>query len=313
MEDLPIQKDQFDLKILPPKSSMPRKALFYIVCLFFFFLILYFFFLSAPNNFPKGITISIEKGESLRSVSRDLKEKNLIRSRNVFEALIILYGGEKYLVTGDYLFENEAPVYEVARRIAMKERNLAPLRITIPEGFNNTDIADTFASKLKNFDKNIFLESAMPDQGYLFPDTYFFFSSDGELDVLKVMKDNFTKKIKTAEMEIIASGKNEKEIITMASIVEKEAKGDGDRAIIAGILWNRITKKMPLQVDADMWTYKNKGLPESPICNPGLEAIMSAIHPLPSSYLYYLHDKDGGIHYAKTFKEHQKNILKYLK
>ena len=99
----------------------------------------------------------------------------------------------------------------------------------------------------------------------------------------------------------------------MASIIEREAKGDSDRGYISGILWNRINKNMPLQVDAALKTYKTKGLPEQPICNPGLEAIKAAIHPVLSNYLYYLHDKNGVIHYAKTFEEHKKNKLKYLK
>ena len=99
----------------------------------------------------------------------------------------------------------------------------------------------------------------------------------------------------------------------MASIIEREAKGDIDRGIISGILWKRISLGMPLQVDAVPDTYKTKGLPESPIGNPGLESIKVAIYPQKSSYLYYLHDKNGVAHYAKTFSEHDNNINKYLK
>lgn len=313
MEEITTQKDQVaDFNIIKSKNRMPKKALFYVVCLFCFFLAFYFFFLSAPTNFPMGATVSIKYGESLRDVSRDFKEQKLIRSRTIFESFIIIYGGEKYLVVGDYLFKNKVPVFEVARRIAKKERDLAPLRVTIPEGFNNADIAETFSIKLKNFNKDKFLTEAYDKQGYLFPDTYFFFSEDNEESVLNYMEDNFNKKIKKIEPDIISSGKSEKEIITMASIIEKEARGDSDRGIISGILWNRISKKMPLQVDADLWTYKNKGLPESPVCNPGLEAINAAIQPVNSPYFYYLHDKNGIIHYAKTFEEHKKNKAKYL-
>ena len=127
------------------------------------------------------------------------------------------------------------------------------------------------------------------------------------------MSDNFERKIKTVRSDIVSSGKSENAIITMASIIEREAKGDIDRGYISGILWNRINKKMPLQVDASPDTYKVKGLPENPICNPGMEAIKASIHPVLSNYLYYLHDRNGIIHYAKTFEEHKKNKLKYLK
>lgn len=313
MEELPQQKEVDNFNIATDKSSLPKKSLFYIVILFLLFLILYFVFLHAPRNFPVGTIVNIQSGESLRDISKDFKDKKIISSRTAFETFIIIFGGERHIVVGDYLFENKIPVFEVARRVAKVERNLAPTKITIPEGFTNLEIAEIFSVKLKNFNKDNFLLEAEKDQGYLFPDTYFFFSEDSEKSVLNYMRSNFDKKIKTIQSEIISSGKSEKDIITMASIIEKEAKGDSDREIIAGILWNRISKKMPLQVDADYWTYKNKGLPKSPICNPGLEAIKASIHPVNSNYLYYLHDKNGGIHYAKSFSEHQKNISRYLK
>ena len=167
--------------------------------------------------------------------------------------------------------------------------------------------------KLANFNKDKFLLEAKDKEGYLFPDTYFFLNNANETDVIKSMSDNFEKKINPLLSEIISSGKTEKEIIIMASIIEREAKGEIDRDVISGILWKRISIGMPLQVDAAPETYKVKGLPKSPICNPGLEAIKASIHPQSSPYLYYLHDKDGNIHYARTFAEHKKNKLKYLK
>ena len=109
------------------------------------------------------------------------------------------------------------------------------------------------------------------------------------------------------------TGRTERDIITMASIIERESKGDADREIISGILWKRIKLDIPLQVDVAPETYKTKGLPKNPIANPGMESIKAAIYPQSSMYLYYLHDKNGGIHYAKIFAEHRQNILKYLK
>ena len=314
MENLSTQNNQtVKFNVPSDKGSLPKKAFFYIVVLFFFFLIFYFGFLSAPRKFPVNAVFNINTGDTLRDVSKNLKDQNLIRSRVMFETFVILYGGEKHILIGDYLFKEKVSVFEVARRVAMKERNLAPIKITIPEGFDNLEIAETFSAKLKNFDEVKFLELAKDSQGHLFPDTYFFFTSDDEEKVFDSMQKNFEIKIKSAQKEIELSGKSEKSILVMASIIEKEAKGDSDRAVISGILWNRISKHMPLQVDADMWTYKNKGLPASPICNPGIESIRAAIKPVNSPYLYYLHDVDGGIHYAKTFEEHKINKAKYLK
>ena len=278
-----------------------------------FFLFLFFIFFSAPVNFPIGTFFTIEQGESLREVSLNLKEKHIIRSRTAFEALVILYGGERRIMYSDYFFDMRLSVFEVARRIARGERNITQLKVTIPEGLNNSEIAEILVEKkLVRFNKNKFLQDAATKEGYLFPDTYFFLITDGEGEVLKSMSENFEKKMASIGSQIFASDKIEKDIVTMASILEKEAKGDSDRRIISGILWNRLSISMPLQVDAAMQTYKERGLPKSPIGNPGMEALLAAINPQKSSYLYYLHDKSGNVHYAKTFSEHLQNKSKYL-
>ncbi|MFZ2072763.1 MAG: endolytic transglycosylase MltG [Minisyncoccia bacterium] len=314
MENLPLSNEPVFPSYGSLKSSFFSKfSIFFIVGIILFFIAVYFFFFSAPNNFPKGLIMNIENGTSLRHLSKDLKTNHIIRSRIAFESFVIIYGGEKHLVLGDYLFENKAPVFEIARRISKGEYHLAPVKVTIPEGFNVSQIADTFYLKLHDFNKEKFLLEAKPREGYLFPDTYFFLTTANEKDVLKSINDNYKKKITPILDDINSVKKTENEIITMASIVEKEAKGDSDREIISGILWNRILKGMPLQVDAAPDTYKTKGLPKSPICNPGLEAIKAAIFPKSSNYFYYLHDKDGIIHYARTFEEHKLNKFKYLK
>jgi UPF0755 protein len=263
-----------------------------------------------PKNFPIGAILNIKEGSSLRSVSKYLEENNIIDSRVFFETFVIIFEGEK-VVSGDYLFESKISVFEVARRVSKGERHLAPVKVTIPEGFNVADIAKAFVVKLPKFNQDNFLKEAK--EGYLFPDTYFFLTTDNEEDVLESMVSNFEKKILPIRPEIILSGKSEKDIIIMASIIEKESQGDADREFISGILWKRLKIRMPLQVDADPNTYKTKGLPKNPIANPGLKAIEAAIYPKTSSYLYYLHDKDGNIHYAKTFAEHLLNKKRYLK
>ena len=155
------------------------------------------------------------------------------------------------------------------------------------------------------------MNSISDKQGYLFPDTYFFFPGDTALEIIEILSNNFNNKIK--DLPIKNSGKNLSEIITMASILEGEAKGKEDIYIISGILWKRISIGMPLQVDVDKLTYEVKGLPPNPINNPGLLSIRSALLPISSSYLYYIHDKEGLVHYAENFQEHKKNIEIYLK
>ncbi len=297
---------------LQSKSFFTKSILIFLGILIFI-ISGYFLLFRVPSNFPVGGIFSIGDGASLHSISLKLKNEHFIRSRVVFKILVIMDGGEKRIISADYLFENKISVFEIARRIVKGERHLAPVKITIPEGFNISDIANLVSSKLPNFDKNKFILATKDKEGYLFPDTYFFFTTADEEDVLKSLSSNFEKKIKPILADIVAYGKTEKEIIIMASIIEKEAKGDQDRALISGILWRRLKIGMPLQVDAALETYKVRGLPQAPICNPGLEAIKAAIYPQSSPYLYYLHDKMGGIHFAKTFAEHKLNKFKYLK
>lgn len=269
----------------------------------------YFFFFSAPGNFPQGIIVSVDSGMTLRNISLQLKNEDVIRSRTVFEALVILYGGDKRLVASDYLLDGRPSVFEIARRMVKGESHLAPIKVVIPEGFDNSQIANAFAVVLPDFNRDTFL--AETKQGYLFPDTYFFFPKADGTDVIKLMSSNFNKKIAPFLPVISSEKKNENDVISMASIIEREATG-GDKKIVSGILWKRLALGMALQVDAAPETYQVTGLPKVPICNPGLNSIQAALNPQVSPYLFYLYDKAGNIHYAKTFTEHKANRLKYL-
>jgi UPF0755 protein len=178
---------------------------------------------------------------------------------------------------------------------------LVPIRVTIPEGYCASDIANKLSS-FKNFNEKNFLNLASLKEGYLFPDTYFLTGKENESDIIKIMSDNFKAK----------AGDPKYDILVMASILEKEVKEEKDLHIVSGILWKRISADMPLQVDAEPETYKYKGLPLAPICNPGLNTIEAAKNPVSSPYWYYLSDKNGVIHYAKTLVEQNANKAKYL-
>lgn len=273
----------------------------------------YVHFFSAPKSFPTGSLISIDDGASLRAISADFLQKKIIRSRVLFETLVMFFGDEDRIAAGDYLFEKKLSVFGVAKRISDNDQYLEPVKVTIPEGFNVSEISEAFASKLSRFNKERFLAKAKEKEGYLFPDTYFFLTSAKEGAVLDYMLDNFKKKTESLIDDIELSGRSEQEIITMASIIEGESKGSVDREIISGILWKRLKIKMPLQVDVAPITYKEKGLPEGPISNPGIKSIEAAIYPKSSPYLYYLHDKDGNVHYSSTYKGHLANINAYLR
>jgi UPF0755 protein len=299
------------IEIEPKLNFRKLKLPIFLFTILLFLGLGYFLFFSAPTKFIPGTILQVEPGMSLRSISKKLKEQNIIRSRSAFEAFAIFFGGEKKIRYSDYIFETKMPVYKVALLVVRGERYVAPVVVTIPEGFNLVEIAEIYAKKLVNFNRENFLLKG--EEGYLFPDTYYFIRTDTEAEVIDYMSKNYEKKISSIRDKIVLSGKTEKDIIIMASILEKEAKGDNDRELISGILWKRLSINMPLQVDAEPNTYKVKGLPKNPIGNPGLEAINAAIYPKSSPYLYYLHDKKGTTHYAKNFEEHKKNIAKYLK
>jgi len=259
------------------------------------------------------VVIHIFNGQSIENVTQELKSKDAVRSNFTLKIFIKILKKGKGIVSGDYLIKKGSPVWTVAWQIGRGHHGIEPVKITIREGLNNEQIARVLAEKLSVFRKDLFLSEVQDKQGYLFPDTYFFFPLDTTPELVSKLSDNFDTRIKNLQSEIKASGKSLEEIITMASILEGEAGGEKDVEIISGILWKRISIGMPLQVDIDKRTYTTKGLPSNPLNNPGIMTIKAAINPIDSSYLYYLHDKNGNVHYAKTFDEHKKNISLYLK
>ena len=206
--------------------------------------------------------------------------------------------------------------------------------------------------KVKDFQKDFdFLKKVPPQvslEGFLFPDTYFFDKRMSDREIVKTFLKNFNKKLNShLREEIKKQGKSIFEVVILASLIEKEVYNTPDcqncKNLVAGILWKRLKNKIPLQVDATLFyicqqckknltfkeaikeagklkkidssynTYKYLGLPPTPICNPGLESIKSAIFPEKSNYWYYLSTPDGKTIFSKTLKEHNLAKKKYLK
>lgn len=272
---------------------------------------MFYIFWSPPSNFPVQTTLKINKGESLSGVAEILKESRLVKSELWFKFFVKFLGGAEKIDAGDYFFEEKENVFTVARRLIDGEHNLIQIKVTIPEGYTNEEIAANFAKRFSLFNKKLFLEQA--EQGKMFPDTYFFLPNVTAQDVINRLQINFDSKIEGIRSDIETSKRGLKEILIMASILEKEANTQESRKEIADILWRRLKIGMALQVDAAPITYKESGLPNEPISNPGLEAILGAIYPIKNDYLYYLHDNKGNIYYAKTFEEHQRNRELYFK
>jgi len=283
-----------------------------IVLVVGFVLLFVYHFLFAPYG-NKDVIIHVASGTSINSTALKLESEKAVRDDLTLKIFIKLLKRGRGIISGDYLIKKNSPVWSVAWQLTRGNHNIEPIKIIIREGLNNENIANLLADKIASFRKDLFLTEANNKQGYLFPDTYFFFPLDTTDEIIEKLSGNFDNRIKNLLFDIEKSGKSKERIIIMASILEGEAGGKEDVGMISGILWKRISQGMPLQVDIDKSTYTTKGLPPKPLNNPGLLSINAAINPISSPYLYYLHDKNGKVHYAVTFEEHKRNISKYLK
>lgn len=276
-------------------------------------------FVRPPLYSPNAVTIP--EGVSIRDAGVLLKEGGAIVSAQAFSFFSELFGGARY---GTYLFDHPASVIEVAWMVS-RGGNAPTVRVTIPEGASVREARAILEQALLGFDSERFASLAEPHEGYLFPETYFFAPGVSPVTIVESMRATFDDMTK----DLAPS----RDVIIMASLLEKEARQYETRQVIAGILWKRLDAGMPLQVDAVFGyilgtgtinptfeqlkidspynTYTNKGLPPGPIGNPGLNAIEAALNPTKTPYWYYLTGSDGLMHYAKTFEEHVAN-RKYL-
>lgn len=272
------------------------------------------------------ITVIIPKTQTAGAVVDELATKGVIKSVLFAKVYFRLSGTAAHLQSGTFAVTAGQGLPEIIQTLSQKPKDVW---VTIPEGWRREQIAERFAAELASpmqaFDKAEFLKDTLGLEGQLFPDTYLVPRQATAIDVKKYLLDNFASKAQGVD----------KDTLILASLVEREGKTDSDRPIIAGILQNRLKAGWPLQVDAtlqyfqgkqDAWwpdsvntklpsvynTYLHTGLPPTPICNPGLASINAAKNPTKTNYWYYLHGKDGAVHYATTIQEHNANIDKYL-
>jgi UPF0755 protein len=299
-----------------------------VLFLFSIFLFLSLFFLWQGIFLPKEVSapekiFEVKKGQGLFEIGKNLEKEGLIKSKIFFDFYVILIRKEKNLQAGKYFLSSSMNIPQIAQKIISGD--IAKMKVTIPEGFTVKEIEEKLGIKLPG--KNL--------EGYLFPDTYYFpLDITGE-EVVRIMRENFEKKIAPYRKEIEKSGKTIQEIIIMASLIEKEVKTKEEKELVSGILWKRLKAGIPLQVDATITyitgkkttkipkedlqinspynTYKYKGLPPAPICNPGLESILAALYPKDSEYWYYLSTPEGKTLFFKTLEEHNLAKAKYLK
>jgi len=290
---------------------------------------------SAINPENKESTIFVvQKGDGVKEISNGLKQKGLIKSSVVFFLLVKQLGIDKKIEAGDFRLSPSMTALEIAENLT---HGTLDIWVTISEGKRATEIAEILKKKIPTYDPS-WTNILIGQEGYLFPDTYLI-PKDADIEmIVNQMRVNFDQKYTVINTN--SSGLTKEQIVILASLIEREAITNGEKPIIAGVLTNRLNAAVPLQVDAtiqyakgknpetkkwwepvmleeyksvrsDYNTYLFSGLPPGPISNPGLEALRAAANPADTDYLYYLHDKDRKIRYAKTLSEHNANIEKF--
>lgn len=281
-------------------------------------------------------TFIISRGDGVREIAKKLHDQGLIRDQIAFFILVKKLGIEKQIQAGSFKLSPSMSAGELARKLTVGTEDVW---ITIPEGWRSEQILEYL--KKKGFDTTGALAEWKADEGKFFPETYLIPKLWTVEQIKKSLLDTFDKKF-DARLRADAKAKNLTldQVVILASIVEREARTKTDMPIVAGILLNRLNNDLPLQTDAtihymlgneknDWWpkevlsedlkipspynTYLNPGLPPTPIGNPGLTSIKAVIYPAKNGYYYYISDKQGQMHYAKTLEEHNVNVAKYLK
>lgn len=286
-----------------------------------------------PKN-KKEYIFLIQKGEEIRQIANKLKKEKLIKDPVVFFLLVKQLGYDNKIQAGDFRLSPSMTASKIAEQLT---HGTLDIWVTIPEGKRATEIAEILKQTFPQH-KDSWKNQLAGQEGYLFPDTYLFPKNTDIALIISLMKKNFDKKY-----ESIESPQNKftkEEVVILASMVEREARLDEDRPLVASVMINRLNIKMALQIDATVqyalgyqkdkktwWkkdltqndlkvespynTYLHAGLPPAPIANPGEKALKAVITPSKTDYLYYISDKQGVNHYAKTLSEHNANIKKY--
>lgn len=303
-----------------------------IVC--FVALVYVLWLLYPPAAFPVGKRIEIPSGTSVTETVRALRDSRVVRSDVVLQVILLSQFRASNVQAGTYQFDEPLSAFAVARAITMGTHGIPLVRITIPEGLRNEQIDAIVNANLPNIPKDAFLKASEGKEGFLFPETYHVPEQFEASDLVQLMTATHTEAIDSLQGVIIASGQTEEDIVIMASILEREANSIETMRIVSGILWKRLELGMPLQVDASFAyllnkkseeitrddllidspynTYKYRGLPPTPISNPGRVALEAAASPISTPYLYYITAPDGTFYYAETFEGHKKNIERHL-
>ena len=303
-----------------------------------------------------NVTFVVDSGQSVTTISNNLYDAGLITDADLFRRVVQYWGADEDIQAGAYSLSPGMTMEEIMRE--MQHGRLPTVRLTIPEGWRAEQIADLlqqvglvtttdFLAQVARGNSDYDFTMDRPEgsptslEGYLFPDTYQLPENATSGQIIDIMLGDFDSRV-TPEMRQQAAdqGLTMYQVLTLASIVEREAVVPEERGLIAGVYLNRLAAGMRLEADptvqygkgydaeGETWwpqltiddlqsvpssynTYTHDGLPPGPICNPGLASIQAVLSPEPSDYLYFVHKGDGSHAFATTFEEHLRNIEAY--
>lgn len=309
-----------------------------------------FFNFLGPNVRKEKERFVINLGTKEDKIVSDLVSKGFLKKKNLFYFILEIKGWRGKIEPGAYMISDSFNAYQLAKTLIS-----GPYQkwVVIPPGKRKEQVA-LIIKKVLNWDNSVvidFIKSSK--EGYLFPDTYLFDVTSNPQQLISKLMINFNEKFDIQiQKDLFTQNVRNDSAIKIASLIERESGGETDKAIIAGIIWNRLNKKMRLEIDAtiqyamatdnceldsntplletcNFWptvtgsdirsnyssynTYIIEELPPGPISSPSLSSIRAVAYSAETEALYYLHSADKQIHIAKTFKEHKENIKKYLR
>ena len=292
------------------------------------------------RDFPVGQPIVIAEGMTVKDIAQTLAEQEVVKLESFFYVLLATLYEPSQIKASTYQFDTPITALEVAARLTRGEYTADLVRLTHFEGERVDQLAEQAAALLTDFDANEFVVLATPHEGKLYPETYFLPEKYTAEELVDLLLRTYSDKTEPLETAIAEYPLSELEVLTLASIIEREANSPESMQMVSGILQNRLAINMALQADASIEyvldtplgelppgqlaielrelespynTYLNVGLPPTPIGNPGLDAIVAVLNPTPSRYLFYITSNDGDFYYAETLQEHNTNISRYLR
>ena len=304
----------------------------------------YFLFDTYPTGSWEGKLVLVPKGSRLPGVIEILRKEGVLPHPMAFRALVLLTDTGRQIRYGEYVFPTPPSAFDAWRRLTRGD--VVKYEVTVPPGTNLFDIAKLLEGE-KLVTAEVFLDTATSPavlrrlgipgesaEGYLFPDRYLFVKPVTPEEILETMVRQFRRKVPPdAEKRAGELGLSLHQVVTIASIIEKETGVEEEKPIVSAVIRKRLALGMPLQMDPTVIygvkrfdgtvtrkdlrtagpynTYRNHGLPPGPICNPGLASLAAALNPSKTDYLYFVSKNDGSHTFSRTLPEHNRAVEQF--